>query len=304
MSARLEVAVGVIVGADGTVLLGQRVAGKAYEGWWEFPGGKVEPGETVAAALARELAEELGLSVRCSHPWLVREFVYPHAHVRLHFRRLFAAWDDLSGAPRACEGQAFAWQPLAGPAVQPLLPASEPVFPWLRLPPFIPSWSPGHSPAALVAGTAGVLAAAGLQALGPVTAPLALLALPRRPDAVAMAAARAAAAELAATGVRLLVPMALGESLWRQTGAVLLDAAELRALGARPDVPCCAALCQETAEIARAADLGLDFVISPALPPAPRLPVYRVPPGPAGAALRPAIEAGAHGLVQAAASPA
>jgi 8-oxo-dGTP diphosphatase len=301
MSARLEVAVGVIVGADGTVLLGQRVAGKAYEGWWEFPGGKVEPGETVAAALARELAEELGLSVRCSHPWLVREFVYPHAHVRLHFRRLFVAWDDLSGAPRACEGQAFAWQPLAGPAVQPLLPASEPVFPWLRLPPFIPSWSPGQSSAALVAGAAAVLAAAGLQAQGPVTAPLALLALPPQPDAAALAAARAASAELAAAGVRLLVPMALGESLWRQTGAVLLDAAELGALSARPDVLCCAALCEDAAQIERAAELGLDFVISPSLPPAPRLPVYQALAGSAGKALRPAIEAGAHGLAQAAA---
>jgi 8-oxo-dGTP diphosphatase len=64
MSARLEVAVGVIVGADGTVLLGQRVAGKAYEGWWEFPGGKVEPGEAPALAAARECLEEAGIAVR------------------------------------------------------------------------------------------------------------------------------------------------------------------------------------------------------------------------------------------------
>lgn len=298
MSPRLEVAVGVIVGAEGTVLLGQRVAGKAYAGWWEFPGGKVEPGETVAAALARELDEELGLTVRCSHPWLVREFVYPHAHVRLHFRRLFAAWHDLGGVPRGREGQAFAWQPWAGAAVQPLLPASEPVFPWLRLPPFMPAWTPGQPLAALAAAATRVLDAAGLQALGPVTAPLAVLALPGWPDAAAIAAVRAAAAELVAAGGRLLVPARLGEALWRETGAVVLDPAALSALSARPDAPCCAAFCEDEAQIERAADLGLDFVMSPCLPQAPRLPVYRMSAGVADAALRPAIEAGAHGLAQ------
>lgn len=298
MSPRLEVAVGIIGGADGTVLLGQRVAGKAYADWWEFPGGKVEPGETVAAALARELDEELGLAVRRSHPWLVREFVYPHAHVRLHFRRLFAAWDDLSGIPRGREGQAFAWQPLSGAAVQPLLPASEPVFPWLRLPALIAAWIPGQPLAAPATVAVEVLAAAGLQALRPVTRPLTLLAMPARPDAAATARAQAAAAELAAAGGRLLVPSTLGESLWRQAGAVLFDAAALARLSARPDLPCCAAVCEDAAQIERAAALGLDFVIAPRLPEAPQLPVYLATAEAAPSALRTAIESGAHGLAQ------
>jgi hypothetical protein len=119
---RLEVAVGVVVRRDGRVLLGQRVAGKPYAGWWEFPGGKIEAGETVAQALARELHEELGLVVRASHPWLIREFQYPHAHVRLHFRRIVGAWDDFSGEPQSREGQAFDWLSTDNPARTPLLP--------------------------------------------------------------------------------------------------------------------------------------------------------------------------------------
>src|SRR5690606_5744619 len=83
----VDVAVGLVFDRDGRVLLGRRPAGKPYAGWWEFPGGKVEAGESVAEALARELHEELGLVVRVSDPWIVREHSYPHARVRLHFRR-------------------------------------------------------------------------------------------------------------------------------------------------------------------------------------------------------------------------
>jgi mutator protein MutT len=144
VSALLEVAVGVVIRADGQVLLGQRVAGKPYAGWWEFPGGKLEAGESVAQALARELHEELGLQVTASHPWVVREFVYPHAHVRLHFRRIFAQLGDFSGEPQSREGQAFSWQAVDAPAAAPLLPASEPVFRWLRLPTRLAVWDPAE----------------------------------------------------------------------------------------------------------------------------------------------------------------
>ena len=117
--------------ADGHVLLAQRPPGKAYGGYWEFPGGKLEPGETAQAALARELHEELGITVREASPWVVQEFVYPHAHVELNFFRV-RAWD---GEFVGHDGQAFAWQDPSAIAVAPLLPANARVMSALRLPP-------------------------------------------------------------------------------------------------------------------------------------------------------------------------
>lgn len=126
----VDVAVGVVLRDDGAVLIGQRPAGKPYAGWWEFPGGKLEAGESVADALARELHEELGLDVLDSTPWVVRGHAYPHASVRLWFRRV-RRW---RGEPRSREGQALAWRPLHAIDVAPLLPASIGPIGWLRLP--------------------------------------------------------------------------------------------------------------------------------------------------------------------------
>lgn len=97
----VEVAVGVLIREDGKMLLSSRPEGKPYAGYWEFPGGKLEDGETVHQALARELNEELGLALSYSTPWFVKEHRYPHAHVRLHFRRSH----DFAGTPAPKEGQ-------------------------------------------------------------------------------------------------------------------------------------------------------------------------------------------------------
>lgn len=130
MSDIVRVAAAVILRPDGRVLLAQRPPGKPYEGYWEFPGGKLEPGETPAHALARELHEELGLEVRRIAPWFVQEFVYAHAHVELHFFRVF----DWGGEPHGHDGQAFAWQTPGAFDVAPLLPANTRVLAALRLP--------------------------------------------------------------------------------------------------------------------------------------------------------------------------
>ena len=120
----------MILRADGAVLLAQRPPGKPYAGYWEFPGGKLEPGETPAHALARELHEELGITVVRAAPWLVQEFVYPHAHVELNFFRVFA----FEGEPASHDGQAFAWQDPRAIDVAPLLPANTRVLSALTLP--------------------------------------------------------------------------------------------------------------------------------------------------------------------------
>lgn len=122
-----EVAVGILVQPDGQFLLAQRPAGKPYAGYWEFPGGKLEAGESVEAALGRELHEELGITIGDCERWRVLEHDYPHAYVRLHFCKVRAWAGELVGR----EGQAFAWQhrPVT---VDPLLPATIPVLDWLE----------------------------------------------------------------------------------------------------------------------------------------------------------------------------
>jgi len=126
----VEVAAAVIQRPDGAFLLAQRPPGKVYAGWWEFPGGKIEAGEPAAAALRRELHEELGIDVRTAYPWITREHVYEHASVRLRFFRV-TAWN---GEPHPRERQSIRWQRLDAPMAEPMLPANAPVLASLALP--------------------------------------------------------------------------------------------------------------------------------------------------------------------------
>jgi 8-oxo-dGTP diphosphatase len=126
----IEVAAAVIQRADGAFLLAQRPVGKVYAGYWEFPGGKVEPGEPPAAALARELHEELGIDIGPTYPWITRVFTYPHGTVRLKFFRVYH-W---KGEPHPREDQAIAWQTAGTSLAAPMLPANAPVLAALALP--------------------------------------------------------------------------------------------------------------------------------------------------------------------------
>jgi 8-oxo-dGTP diphosphatase len=141
-----RVAVGVLVRADGAVLLADRPAGKPYAGYWEFPGGKIEEGESVEQALARELAEELGVKVHHSTPWVVMEYDYPHAYVRLYFRRIH----DWSGTPLSVEGQKLRFLLPGQAPPQPLLPAALPAMRWIQLP-TITGFSPRTATSAALA---------------------------------------------------------------------------------------------------------------------------------------------------------
>lgn len=130
----VDVAVGVLIerdangheGREGRFLLTSRPEGKVYAGYWEFPGGKLEQGETVEQALRRELHEEIGITIGAAEPWKVELMDYPHARVRLHFCKVFA-W---TGEFEMREGQQMAWQSLPVQA-QPVLPGTIPVLQWL-----------------------------------------------------------------------------------------------------------------------------------------------------------------------------
>lgn len=122
----VEVAVGVLTSSTGDFLLTSRPEGKVYAGYWEFPGGKLEPGESVEQALARELHEELGIVVGKMALWKAQFVDYPHALVRLNFFKV-AEWQ---GHLQMREGQLHAWQRLPV-QVKPVLPGTVPVLAWL-----------------------------------------------------------------------------------------------------------------------------------------------------------------------------
>ena len=124
--AVVDVAVAVLIRPDGDFLLTSRPAGKVYAGYWEFPGGKLEPGETVAQALQRELHEELGIRIGHETPWRVELVDYPHALVRLNYCKVF----EWSGDLQMQEAQSFAWQGLPV-QVTPVLPGTVSALQWL-----------------------------------------------------------------------------------------------------------------------------------------------------------------------------
>lgn len=133
-----DVAVGVLVqrnaaGRETRFLLTSRPEGKVYAGYWEYPGGKFEPGETLEQALRRELHEELGITIGAVHPWHDEVFDYPHALVKLHFCKVY----DWTGEFEMREAQQMAWSGLPV-TVAPVLPGTVPVLRW-----FAEEW--GHA---------------------------------------------------------------------------------------------------------------------------------------------------------------
>ena len=124
------VAAAALIDADGRVLLAQRPAGKAMAGLWEFPGGKVDRGETPEAALIRELAEELGIDVRasCLAPFTFASHGYPDFHLLMPLY-ICRKW---SGIASAREGQRLAWVRPARLGDYPMPPADKPLVAMLR----------------------------------------------------------------------------------------------------------------------------------------------------------------------------
>lgn len=251
----VEVAAAVLQCADGSFLLAQRPAAKIWAGYWEFPGGKVEPGETPYRALVRELQEELGVTVKTAYPWVTRVFTYPHATVRLRFFRVTAWTGELH--PR--EEQKLAWQHVPAVSVEPVLPANAPVLRALELP--------------------VLYAISRVQELGEkefmrrlescLNNGLRLVQL--REKHYSRAVLRELALKMLSLmrpyGARLLINADI--ELAREVGAdgVQLTGGQLSELRERPALEWCAASCHDARQLRRAEELGCDFVLlSPVLP--------------------------------------
>jgi 8-oxo-dGTP diphosphatase len=255
--AIVPVAAAVIVAPDGRVLLAQRPPGKAYAGYWEFPGGKIEQGESPRQALTRELREELGIVVHRAAPWLAQRYRYEHAHVELHFFRVF----EWAGEPVGHDGQAFAWQVPGRFDVSPLLPANTFVMRALALP-----FAYGITNAEDVGEIAFLARARTAIASG-----LRLIQLreKRWPRERQRALAESLLALAAPHGVKVLLNGDVGDALGWGCAGVHLTAAALASVSARPvsEALLCAASCHTRAEIERAAACKLDFVVvGPVLP--------------------------------------
>ncbi|ARP75136.1 Nudix family hydrolase [Bordetella genomosp. 6] len=254
----VDVAAGLILRPDGQLLLGQRPEGKPWAGWWELPGGKLEPGETVLQALARELHEELGIRVTEAHPWVTYVHVYPHTTVRLAFCHV-TGWE---GEPRGLENQRLEWvDPARAHEVGDLLPATLPPLRWLQLPTAYAIGAIG-APAGLADFTARLQAAleGGLK--------LVLLREPDWPggaDASSLREAmQAILAQCRAAGARLLVSSRHPQAWWSEADGVHLTARDAQALKQRPALPEGALVgvsAHGHAEIVHARDLGADFAV-------------------------------------------
>ncbi len=246
---RIEVAAAVMTRPDGRFLLGQRAPGTFYPGFWEFPGGKVEPGEDARAALVRELDEELGIRVAACWPWLVREFDYEHAHVRLNFFEVPAWAGDVNDHVHS----ALSWQRADALSVFPMLPANAPVLKALRLPRRM-----GVTQAASlgVAEQLRRLDAALADGLGIVQ-----IREPSLDAAQREALVKAALPRCRSAGALLLVNGDL--ALARRCGVdgVHLPARQLATLTARPDFEWVGASCHSRDELRAAAALDVDYAL-------------------------------------------
>ena len=238
--SHVHIAAGVLKNSRGDVLICQRPVHKIYPGEWEFPGGKVERGESAEAALGRELREELGITVTQARPLIRLRHEYPELAVDLD-TWLVTAWD---GEPRSVEHPASMWLPPDALPRWALLAADQPIVRALRLPAHLVFTPPKFEAGMARARLPGALLR---------------LRLPGASDADYGAVARA----LAEKGEPLLLDRdpddvtRLGAAGFHATGAVL------RTLSARP-VPSekwFGASCHDADELARARELNADYAV-------------------------------------------
>ena len=246
---RIEVAAAVLIDGAGRFLLAQRPPGKVYEGYWEFPGGKIEPGESAADAMRRELHEELGIEVGRVCPWLTRDFEYEHAAVRLRFFRIH----DWRGEPRGRERQAFGWHEIRKAlSVTPVLPANGPILRALELPDVYGITQAAMGIPAFMSRLEHALAR-GLRLVQ-----VREKAMPRE---TLLAFARDVVTLAHRRDARVLINGDIEMAQAAGADGVHLTAQQLRTLAQRPACAWVGASCHSREEIDSAARLSVDFVV-------------------------------------------
>ncbi len=251
----VEVVVAILIRPDSSFLLTCRPAGKPYSGYWEFPGGKIETGESPVQALARELNEELGITLDQATPWLTLLFSYPHAMVQLRFYRV-TSWQ---GEPAPREQQQLAWQTADNVTVSPLLPANIPILRSLMLPSIY-----AITRAAEMGVEASLLSIRQAFQGGIKLLQIREKAMPpdqlQRYTQIILQLAQNHQATVLLNG-----DIALAQTM--QADGVHLTSAQLLSLSARPVVDWCGASCHDKEELDHAERLGVDFVtLSPVYP--------------------------------------
>ena len=236
-------------------LLAQRPPGKAYAGYWEFPGGKVEAGESFDDALVRELQEELGITVTEVTPWVTRHFVYPHARVEIRFFRV-TAWE---GTLHPHEHTDTAWletgamaggKDLDAMPVSPVLPANTPILRALALPEVYALTNASE------AGCATEFAR--IERARPMLVQVREKSLDAQQR---LDFAREVVARVHAYGGHVLLNGSEKEAQAVGADGVHLTAAALMACEQRPDLPLVFASCHTPAELRKASALALDAVV-------------------------------------------
>ncbi|SDY08878.1 Nudix family hydrolase [Nitrosomonas sp. Nm58] len=251
----VEVVAAVIIRPDGRFLLTSRPEGKPYAGYWEFPGGKIEAGESALQAITRELQEELGIQVEQVYPWITRVFTYTHVTVRLHFYRVV----EWYGQPFGRENQALSWQTVDNVSVTPLLPANLPVIRGLALPPVYAITNASELGEEAMLCKLEHAFQQGLKLLQ------------IREKSMTNDRFRWLASEIIRRAHTFQARVVINSdiSLSRELGAdgVHLTSAQLMSLTKRPDVNWCGASCHNAEELYQAESIGMDFVVlGPLLP--------------------------------------
>jgi len=243
---RIAVAAGCLVDTRGDVLIAQRPEGKIAAGQWEFPGGKIEAGESPREALVRELHEELGIDVRDARPLIKVVHDYSDRSVEIDCWRV-TTW---SGTPQGRERQALAWVRPDAIADYPILAADAPILSALRLPDEYVFTPPSATEASLRPALPALPRGALLR-----------LRVPALDDEAYAKLAARIVPDAQACGLRVVLDRSpqLVRSLradgWHANGA------QLRTLHARPDLPLCIASVHDADELQRTRELGFDAAV-------------------------------------------